>query len=198
MNKKAKYALMVIMMLFILAYFAINYYTQGMYRIDFEGYTKCYAGDELPIKVNIYKGNMYSSSRDKRVKKNFKAYLINSDGKKVKGFNYSGKTFDDRDTNAIAKLPEDIEPGDYKLAVKTSSIFIRKIDYANIKIEKASTRNMVISLDKGIYKPGDTVRYRVMILSRKNQTPIESDDVTVNIFDGNGNKVYSVEGTSTD
>ena len=198
MNKKAKYALMVIMMVFILAYFAINYYTQGMYRIDFEGYTKCYAGDELPIKVNIYKGNMYSSSRDKRVKKNFKAYLINSDGKKVKGFNYSGKTFDDRDTNAIAKLPEDIEPGDYKLAVKTSSIFIRKIDYANINIEKASTRNMVISLDKGIYKPGDTVRYRVMVVSRKNQTPIESDDVTVNIFDGNGNKVYSVEGKSTE
>ena len=57
MNKKAKYALMVIMMLFILAYFAINYYTQGKYRIDFEGYTKYYAGDEIPIKVNIYKEN---------------------------------------------------------------------------------------------------------------------------------------------
>lgn len=60
-----------------------------------------------------------------------------------------------------------------------------------INITKGNNSETVISLDKGIYKPGDEINYRALIVSKNENTPVESCDTVVNIFDGNDNKVYS-------
>lgn len=203
MRKKSNYAfgIFVVILFLALAYFAINYITQDMYTIDFEGYSKYYAGEDLYIKTNIYKQNNNTSgykTDSNKVSKHFKIYLENSDGKKVKSFKYSGKTEKGKDTEVSVKLPDDLEPGNYKLNVKTGGPFIHKAAYSNVSIEGTTNRNIIISLDKGIYKPGDDVHYRVMALSRKDQTPAADDEINVSIFDGNDNKVYSVDGNATE
>ena len=56
---------------------------------------------------------------------------------------------------------------------------------------------MIISLDKGIYKPGDEINFRALIVSKKNNEPV-GKDVEISIYDGNDNRVYINEAMSSE
>jgi len=120
-----------------------------------------------------------------------KLKLLNSKGHTVKNLNtkYEGN-------NAILSIP-DIEAGNYILEAKVSSKAGKDTIQKEIYISDGNLENVTITLDKGIYKPGDTVNYRALLTSKENDEPI-SKDINVSIYDGNDNKVYNENVKSSD
>lgn len=120
-----------------------------------------------------------------------KLKLLNSKGKTVKNVNikYEGN-------NAILSIPE-IESGNYFLEAKVSSKAGKDTIQKEIYISDGNLENTTITLDKGIYKPGDTINYRALLTSKENDQPI-SKDINVSIYDGNDNKVYNENVKSSD
>ena len=150
-----------------------------------------YAGGNLLVDAHVedQKGN--------KKERGIKVTLRDSEGKRVKGVKGVGKTSKDDDVTISTSLPEDLSEGRYEVSVSTKG-FYRQTIKENITISKNNNKNIIISTDKGIYKPGDTIKYSAMILNKNDNKPIVSDDILVNIYDGNENRVYSEETKSTD
>ena len=113
-----------------------------------------------------------------------KIKLVNSNGSTVKNVKtkYDGN-------NAILSIPE-VEAGNYFLEAEVSSKAGKDTIKKEIYISNGNLENTTITLDKGIYKPGDTVNYRALLTSKENDEPV-SKDVNVSIYDGNDNRVYN-------
>lgn len=113
-----------------------------------------------------------------------KIKLVDSNGKKVKNVKtkYEGNT-------AVLSIPS-IETGNYFLEAKVSSKAGKDKIKKEVYISNGNTENVTISLDKGIYKPGDIVNYRALLTNKDNDEPV-SKDINVSIYDGNDNKVYN-------
>ena len=113
-----------------------------------------------------------------------KIKLLNSDGKKVKNaiVSYEG-------SNAKISIPE-IASGNYFIEATVSSKAGKDTIQKEIYITDGNQENITITLDKGIYKPGDTVNFRALLTNKENDNPIIKD-VNVCIYDGNDNKVYN-------
>ncbi|MEI3401761.1 MAG: MG2 domain-containing protein [Clostridia bacterium] len=112
-----------------------------------------------------------------------KIKLLNSDGKKVKNaiVSYEG-------SNAKISIPE-IASGNYFIEATVSSKAGKDTIQKEIYITDGNQENITITLDKGIYKPGDTVNFRALLINKENDNPIIKD---VNVgYDGNDNKVYN-------
>ena len=120
-----------------------------------------------------------------------KLNLLDSTGKKVKNVNIKYER-----NNAILSIP-DIEAGNYLLEAKVSSKAGKDTIKKEIYISDGNLENVTITLDKGIYKPGDTVNFRALLTSKENDEPI-SKDINVSIYDGNDNKVYNENAKSSD
>ena len=113
-----------------------------------------------------------------------KLKLLNSKGKKVKDVKVS---YDKN--NATISIPE-VEAGTYFIEAKVSSKAGKDTIEKEIYISEANKENINITLDKGIYKPGDTVNFRALLTDKENDEPVEKE-VNVSIYDGNDNKVYN-------
>lgn len=113
-----------------------------------------------------------------------KIKLLNSNGKKVKDANVSYEG-----SNAKISIPE-IEPGNYFIEAKVSSKAGKDTIQKEIYIIDENQENITITLDKGIYKPGDIVNFRALLTNKENNNPIIKD-VNVSIYDGNDNRVYN-------
>lgn len=113
-----------------------------------------------------------------------KIKLLDSNRKKVKDVevSYDG-------SNATLSIPE-VEQGNYYIEAKVSSKAGKDTVQKEIYITDGKQENITITMDKGIYKPGDEVNFRALLTSKDNDTPI-TKDVNVSIFDGNDNKVYN-------
>ena len=120
-----------------------------------------------------------------------KIKLVNSNGSTVKNVKtkYDGN-------NAILSIPE-VEAGNYFLEAEVSSKAGKDTIKKEIYISNGNLENTTITLDKGIYKPGDTVNYRALLTSKENDEPV-SKDVNVSIYDGNDNRVYNENIKSSD
>ena len=120
-----------------------------------------------------------------------KLKLVNSKGRKVKNVKtkYEGNT-------AVLSIPE-IEAGNYYLEAKVSSKAGKDKVKKEIYLSDGNLENVTINFDKGIYKPGDTVNYRALLTSKKNDEAI-SKYINVSIYDGNDNKVYNENIKSSD
>lgn len=81
---------------------------------------------------------------------------------------------------------KNIQAGDYKLDVKslTGDSFERSVDL-DLNTKKHS---VFVQTDKSIYKPGDKVQFRVLVLD-SNTKPFPASDVKVHITDGGQNRV---------
>jgi CD109 antigen len=81
---------------------------------------------------------------------------------------------------------KNIREGDYKLDVKslTGETFERSVDL-DLNTKKFS---VFVQTDKSIYKPGDKVQFRVLVLD-SNTKPFPANDVKVYITDGGQNRV---------
>lgn len=153
--------------------------------------------------IEIITGNQYYSNSNieaiikvKDIKKyesissTIKLELLNSSGKKVKGIKETYKIEEGESANITIKLLDDMETGSYSIKVTSKSKIGTDIIEVPVSIINERDSNISISLDKGIYKPGDEVNFRALITSKSDDTP-ERIDVSVYIYDGNGNKVYS-------
>ncbi|KAK3581175.1 hypothetical protein CHS0354_024708 [Potamilus streckersoni] len=59
-------------------------------------------------------------------------------------------------------------------------------NFTNVRLVATKTRFLLIQTDKGIYKPGQTVKYRVIYLDQ-DQIPISNENVTITIKDPRDN-----------
>lgn len=115
--------------------------------------------------------------------------LLNENGRRVKNCKEIYNIEADEKAAISMPLPSDIEPGQYYLKFKSQAGIFVETYKMPIYIYDRAECNIVISLDKGIYKPGDEVNFRALVLSKKDDTPIQ-EPVSVIICDGNDNKVY--------
>lgn len=122
--------------------------------------------------------------------------LLDADKKKVKGTKEKYELREGEVAVCSLPVPEDLETGNYYLRLKTQSGIMTTKKEVGINISNSNSSEIIISLDKGIYKPGDTINYRALLISKDDGKPKASKEVNVDIFDGNGNRVYS-ETTST-
>ena len=117
--------------------------------------------------------------------------LLDSNGHKVKNAKVK------KDGNVAVISVPDVESGTYTVKAKVSTKKGKDTIEKHIYISKKSPEDVLINLDKGIYKPGDTVNYRALILNKDNQEPV-SEDVNISIFDGNDNRVYNENVTTSE
>lgn len=154
-----------------------NWIVTGNQRITISTANKAYSNSKLYVSVAAEKNN-----EDLETKVKIK--LLNSKGRKVKGskVSYDGN-------NATIEIPE-VDEGNYIIKTKVSTNKGKDTIEKPIYISKGAEDNITITMDKGIYKPGDEVNFRGLITRKENDEPFNSD-AKVYIFDGNNNKVYN-------
>jgi len=59
-----------------------------------------------------------------------------------------------------------------------------------INIAEFDDQNLIIHFDKGLYKPGDDVLFRILAVNSTTARPLVSYPYTISIFDGNDNRVF--------
>ena len=147
-----------------------------------------YTGNDITATVKVHSK---AHNGQYTIKSTVKVSLYDSEDKKVDGLKEEKYESDDLDVVKVAyKVPEDLKPGVYNLKFKIKSEDGYDVIEKGFVIKELLNHNLIISLDKGIYKPGDEVQFRGMLLLKKDNTP-EEKDVTVSIYDGNENKVYT-------
>lgn len=178
-KKVAKYALLVVFIaIIILAIFnTYKWVVSGEQYIKISTSNKAYTNSDLHVSI-IAQENGVDLETETKIK------LLNSDGKKVKGAEVSYE-----ENNAIISVPE-IEAGKYFIEAKVSSEAGKDTVQKEIYITDGNQENVTITLDKGIYKPGDTVNFRALLTNKENDEPVEKE-VNICIYDGNDNKVYN-------
>lgn len=144
----------------------------------------------LNIYDTSYNRRNSSASNTETLKSKVTMQLYDSNHKKVKNTKakYDVEQGDTLDTKL--DIPNDVDNGKYYLEFKVSSKKGTDKFEKVIEINNSNSNNLIISLDKGIYKPGDNVQFRGMLLSKADDTPIETD-LNISIYDGNSNKVYN-------
>ena len=165
-----------------------NIYTwivSGKQYIRISTASKAYANSDFYISFVAQEKQV-----DLETKTNIK--LLDSNGKKVKDVNIKYEN-----NSAVISIP-DVEAGTYTIEADVSSKLGKDKIKKEIYVSKENNENIVISIDKGIYKPGDTISFRALVTDKENDEPI-SKDVNVSIFDGNDNRdiilVYMGNGT---
>ena len=178
-------AFLVLTILIIIILFNIyNCIVSGKQYIKISTASKAYTNSDLYVSI-VAQDNGVDLDTNTKVK------LLNSKGKTVKNVNVSYE-----DNNAILGIP-DIEPGNYFIEAKVSSQAGKDTIQKEIYISDGNAENVTITLDKGIYKPGDTVNFRALLTSKEKDEPI-SKDLNISIYDGNDNKVYNENVKSSD
>ena len=166
-------------------YNIFSYFTTGKQAITVKTSNKYYSGSEISATVNVKR---VKNNKDLNAK--IIAELLDEEEKKIKDVKETGKIKSGEELDLLLNLPEELETGKYTLKVTSKAGLLKDTCDIPISIIKDVKSNIIISLDKGIYKPGDEVNFRAMVLSKKENTPVEND-VSICIYDGNQNKVYS-------
>jgi len=82
----------------------------------------------------------------------------------------------------------DITPGPYELILETRSYLGR--DRVVKKVEVQHPVRVLLSSDKPIYQPGQTIHLRSLTLNGRTQRPFNGEAVTFEVKDPKGNKVF--------
>ena len=187
MKKKILKFILLAVFIIITLCAAFNIYkwiVSGKQTIKISTAKQAYTNSELYVSTIVKKNGMDIDAKTK-------LQLLDSNGKKVK----KAKVKYDGNTGTIT-IP-DIETGNYYIKAKVSSkAGIDTVKQA-IYITNANMENIIITQDKGIYKPGDVVSFRALLTAKKNDEPIK-EDVNISIYDGNDNKVYNENVVSSD
>lgn len=97
------------------------------------------------------------------------------------------KTTADGTLNESANLKNAV-PGDYTLAVATQSPL--GADHIERLVKIYLPEQLLLSADKPVYQPGQTIHLRALLTSGVRQSPAEGRDLTFEISDAKGNKVF--------
>lgn len=193
-NIKKKISIIIeVIILIIFLYSLILVIRSGKQKLTIKTISNFYSGSELEAVVQVT-----DKKTEEKLKSNITVELLNNDGKKVKGVKEKYKIEAGEDASISLPLPEDLESGKYNLKVTSKSGIFKEVKEVSVGITEGKATETIISLDKGIYKPGDEINYRALIISKKDNIPIASNEVTINIFDGNDNRVYSKNVTTSE
>lgn len=184
--KKAVSIVLKLLITFTFLYCLIAFVVTGKQNINVETVSTFYGGSNLNATISV------SDKKTKAdMKSSLKVELLNSDNKKVKNVKEKCKIDKGEKADISLELPENLETGKYTLKVISKSGILRSVAKVPVAIIKGKESKIIISLDKGIYKPGDEINFRALLISEKDNTPVNADEVKVTIFDGNDNRVYS-------
>ena len=81
-----------------------------------------------------------------------------------------------------------LPPGEYQLTVDSASSLGR--DHVVKKIEVQNPARVLLSSDKPIYQPGQTIHLRSLAINARTQKPFTNEAVTFEVSDPKGNKVF--------
>lgn len=173
----------------------ICFFKTGKLKISLKTNNTYYTDSNISGAVNVRKIIDNETLADieenyKSVDSNCKIELYNQENKKVKDVQEKINIEKGKFADFNIPIPENLETGSYNLKVTAKSGFYKDSFEMPINIINATNSNIVITLDKGIYKPGDEVNFRALVLSKKDNTPIKQE-VSIYIYDGNDNKVYT-------
>ena len=145
MKKKVAKYIGVAIFVFLVIAMIFNIYSwivSGKQDIKISIPNKAFANSDLYVSVIAQE---HETDLDTKI--NIK--LVNSKGKRVKNVKtkYEGNI-------AVLRIPE-VETGNYFLEAKVSSKAGKDKIKKEVYISNGNTENVTISLDKGIYKPGD-------------------------------------------
>lgn len=82
----------------------------------------------------------------------------------------------------------DLAPGRYELVVDVTSPIGRDHISKNVMVEHAT--RILLSSDKPLYQPGQTIHLRAMVLNARSQKPFTNGPVTIEVSDPKGNKIF--------
>ena len=178
------YAILVVLLLFCLFSF-FKYLRTGNQIISVNVPSSVFSNSPLIVRVLTF-----PNKGDVPIESNKKVELLDLNKKVVKGIKTS------YDNDIVTMNIPDIEPGDYILRTHVSSRLGSDDVLSTISFKKSNLENIIVHFDKGIYKPGDKVQFRALILAKGSGVPKDNKKVTIVIKDGNGNRVYN-ETTNT-
>lgn len=188
MNKKqlarvAKIILLIVFILFILFHIR-KILVSGKQIIEITSSEEYYGGSSLEASICVKDIDTLDALNSKLT-----VSLLDSNGKKIKNVVTKAETKDNQTANVELTLPENLEKGKYTLKVNAKSSKGNDTVEKTISIVSKKQKNVTIQLDKGIYKPGDDINYRILLTSKNNDTP-STEEIEVSIYDGNDNRVY--------
>lgn len=99
------------------------------------------------------------------------------------------------DAQVAFEIPE-IKDGNYKLQVTTVSNVGRDVQQLNVAVKK--DYKILLSTDKPLYQPGQTIRIRSLMMNRFSNQPVAGENITVEINDPKGNKVFKKQLPTSD
>jgi type II secretory pathway pseudopilin PulG len=91
-------------------------------------------------------------------------------------------------------IPE-IPPGEYRLLIDSSSSLGR--DHVVKKVEIQHPARILLSSDKPIYQPGQTIHVRSLIVNGRTERPLTNELITFVVSDPKGNKVFKETGKTS-
>ncbi len=97
--------------------------------------------------------------------------------------------------NATFKVP-DIEEGTYKLDVRASAL--GESDVISSEITVYSDRQILLTTDKPLYQPGQTMHIRSLALNKSDRSAVSNTKFTLEVEDGKGNKVFKKSGKTSE
>jgi hypothetical protein len=100
---------------------------------------------------------------------------------------YTGKTNKYGTADIRFPVPE-LAEGDYDLIIDTRSKTGKDIIKKPVKIER--TYKILLTTDKPLYQPGQTIHVRSLALSTLTSIPAENKEITIEVEDAKGNKVF--------
>lgn len=183
---KKKMIFIIIILIIVLVFIGINIknaFCYGNQEIEITTNNRYYVGSNIDGIIRV-KDSKTSDPIENRVK----IVLCDSNNKKVKGTETIIQTVKNNGNFSI-QLPKNLDKGKYTLSVNCKSKKGTDKVKKDILIDDNYKENINITLDKGIYKPKDTINYRILLTEKQNDTPLKKD-INVSIYDGNDNRVY--------
>lgn len=191
--KKKKVIKAIVLILFVLLvcfslYNFISYFRIGKQKINVSTSSQIYSNSSIEAIINV------TDEKNNSIKSNVKLELLDSEGKKVKGIKQNFKKEEDKKIEVSIPLSNEIDTGKYELKLTSTSKFgfFKDVLKFPVNIVNGNELKTIISLDKGIYKPGDDVNFRALLISKRDEVPADTL-VNLAIYDGKDNKVYSNE-----
>lgn len=190
-KKKVLIALLIITA-FVFLYSLMFVIRSGKQEITVNTTDTFYSGSTLESLIGVTK-----KKTSEPIKSDVTVELLNNNNKKIKGIKEKYKLEKGEQAEVSLNLSKELENGKYVLKVTSKSGILKDVYEVPVNITKGKASETIISLDKGIYKPGDEIAYRALMLSKKDNTPVVAE-ANISIFDGNNNRVYSENVTTSE
>lgn len=174
-------ALFLILIAFVVGYslYVDTYKVNPQQTIIF-GKTKLYPGSKGTLRLKVL-----NVEKNKPVKANVKVSLFSDRfGEKELATSKTSKNGNCEVHFQVPELPE----GKYNLKIQTESGI--GYDKKNIFVSIKKDYKILLSTDKPLYQPSQTIHVRSLIMDKFHLKPVKEQKTTIEIFDPKNNKVF--------